>query len=270
MFLLRDAIEIYNNGFNDSKQFVSQLILISLYMRDYLNYKPKQIRDEVYNHIYKYKPNFNRSVEYNGVNKALNAAKNKKLSLLSVDKIPIYKCEFNYIKSLDIQVELKQIMFTLLFEYKKSKVFCDNLGINKGTYKINTKGKLSSIKRSSCLPCSMQKFCNLIQKLCDLNLINNVRLVSIYCDFIQNIPYDKEDLLDNIDIECNTLGWGYLKYEGNLRSILCPVCHNFYFKPFNIKEDKTYRMKRKYCPKCAKIVAKQQMIQSKRRKLKTT
>lgn len=234
---------IFKNGIQ-TKYVFTELRLLVLYYKEFLNLKPKQRRDKLYEFCEKEIPGYKREKYYKLINKALDAATKKDQKLIQIDSIPIFEEELTYINSLNIDYNFKKVLFTFMiqmklnkfvYEYKNEKDY-NSIFFRGGRTKYNT------IKKMANIPQSININSDIIYELNKLGLVTVLHSGLIRLDFIKECHSKGDCKIIIQDFE--NIGW-YLDYFIGVKGvILCGCCGNPFKKTAN---------RQKYCSdKCKK------------------
>ena len=104
---------LLDNGYliNDSKNYFSNIRLLTIYLRQVKNMKPKQREEFVYEFIEKFDNSYNKVLDYKRIDKAIKMG--AKGTLKVFDSPKIYQSEFDYINNLPIDIisiSIKQVL----------------------------------------------------------------------------------------------------------------------------------------------------------------
>lgn len=228
---------IYENGFH-GKYRRTDLQMLVLYMRDYLNLKPIKIKEELDIWCKKHYIGFNIARDYDIFNKMINYAKNKNNKLIYIEKISIYEEEFNYIKSLQIEHVYKKFLFAFLvkIKYNKSSNF-----IRKGYEPIYTifqgdPKKYKEIKDISKTPENLKVHEDIIHALNEVGLLESTFKGQIIVHFVKNIPEIKSESPMFYVTRYDLSGWYFDYYCGGNRIKLCKECNEPFYMKSNSQE----------------------------------
>lgn len=223
---------IYENGFQSNYKRTDLQMLV-LYMRDYLNYKPLKIEGELDIWCKKHYDGFNMARDYDIIKKINSYVKKKSHKLLYVEKIGIYEEEFNYIKSLPIEHVYKKFLFAFLVKIKYSKAA--NF-IRKGyepSYTIfqGDAEKYKEIGNIAKIPDKLRVHEDIIHTLNEAGLLESTFKGQIIVHFIKNIPEIKSESPMFYVTRYDLAGWYFDYYCGGKRIKLCKECNEpFYMK----------------------------------------
>lgn len=259
---------IYDSGFQ-TKHIATELRLLAIYMRRNLDYKPKELREEMYKFCKNNIPEYNKAKHYKIINKAINQACKKGSILVKIDKINIYDYELEYIESLNIcdgngeissyAYECKKVIFTLLCQMKLNKIITKtrNNEESKGLYFKGGNRKYNNLKKIAKIPEKLKINDDIIYTLGQSNIITIMFNGLIKLNFMEDInEITKNNEERNVVIEISdfdTVGWYYDYHNGINKIKLCKECN----QPFRqTKHDILYCNKHKdyYQPIGTKII----------------
>ena len=246
---------IYDNGFQSENHLPTELRLVATYMRRILGYKPKQLREKMYEWCESNIQGYKRELYYAKINSAINKACKKGSMLLNVGKICIYKYELDYINNLFIMkdidsdeeyeysYECKKLLFTLLFKMKVNKFISEAKSTKedyeyKGTYFKGGQKKYTELKKLAKLPEKIKINEDLINTLWINGLISPMFNGLIKLNFMDDI-YDLEktencDKTIEIEItEYESVGWYYDYYNNDSKISRCKICGKLFKKKSN-------------------------------------
>lgn len=270
---LEMAKDLYENGLHNMNNIGNELRLVAIYIRRVLDLKPKQLREQMYGYAEKYIIGYKREKYYPIINKAINNAVKKGSCLISVENIPIYKEEIDYINSVEIksehEYECRKLMFTILTKMKLNKEIFNIRNMNEekecsGKFFKGGQRKYNELKRQAKIPDKIKLNENLFHDLYNSKLVEPKYNGLIEFKFIDGI---NELELENKAIEINQfddVGWYYDLYMGDAKIKQCEVCG----KLIKIKSNKDNSTK--YCEKCKEEKHKEQdrIYQQNKRSLK--
>lgn len=254
---LEMAKDLYENGLHNMNNIGNELRLVAIYIRRVLDLKPKQLREQMYGYAEKYIIGYKREKYYPIINKAINNAVKKGSCLISVENIPIYKEEIDYINSVEIksehEYECRKLMFTILTKMKLNKEIFNIRNMDKekecsGKFFKGGQRKYNELKRQAKIPDKIKLNENLFHALYNSKLVEPKYNGLIEFKFIDGI---NELELENKVIEINQfddIGWYYDLYMGDAKIKQCEVCGKL------IKIKSKHDGSSKYCEECAYIV----------------
>lgn len=241
---------INQNGFL-TKHIPTELKLLAIYYRDILELKPKERLEKMYLFCQKHIPDFNKAKYFKIVNRAYKQSLKTENKLITINSIPIYEDEVNYINSLNLSIDHKKVLFALLV-YKKLCRSVYNIRHSEDTEKkeynmifFNGGNKTyNNIKNISKISSKYKLNDDIIYDLSQYELErtddNTVYLVTIMNKgliLLNYIDYIKET--GNIAVEVknfNNIGW-YLDYYNHADKMkLCKYCNQPFKKSSNRQE----------------------------------
>jgi hypothetical protein len=239
---LEYAKTIYENGFQ-TKHIVTELRLVATYLRRYLNYKPKDLREVMYNFCSKYIPEYNKVKHYKIINRAINQACKKGSALIKVDEITVYDYELAYIDTLQIcnedgeivkfSYDCKKVVFTLLCLMKLNKHISKqkNGEESKGLYFKGGNKKYNDLKKASKINDKIKINDDIIYSLGQSGIITVLFNGLIKLNFMDDLNNLKESKTGNDCNVCITIknfdniGWYYDFYSNVINIKLCKHCN---------------------------------------------
>lgn len=231
------AKKIYNEGFQ-TKHIPTELRLLATYMRRFLDFKPKLLKEKMYEFCSENIPNYNRVKHYKVINKAINQAIKKGSTLIKVDKILIYDFEVDYINKLETlynikkyEYECKKVVFTLLCQMKLNKEISKikNGHESKGIYFKGGDRKYNLLKKMSKISDKIKINDDVIYELGTCGIVDILFNGLIKLNFMEDINNLKEKQKDGkVAIEIinfDNIGW-YFDYYNEIPKIkLCKECN---------------------------------------------
>lgn len=225
---------------NDSKNYFTNLRLMTIYLRQVKNLKPKQREEFIYNFVSKYDNSYNKVLDYKRIDRALKAGSKGELKVFDCPKI--YKSEFNYINSLPIDISRRRVLFSAYCFYKLRNAEYPNLSNN--IYIPNSVVSISKLKTTSKVKDNIRYYLN---ELKDQYLDwCPARDSSIVLKFVQNMP-----MVDIQEENCIITNFDnlYLYYDyflGDKSIAFCQECGDIY-------RDRNYKnvgARQKFCKNC--------------------
>lgn len=227
---------IYDKGFQ-TKHIPTELRLLTVYMRDMLEMKPKERREELYKYCEVNIPNYNKAKYFKTINCALQQATKKTNKLITIKEINIYQNEVDYINSIQLSDNHKKVLLALLVHKKLSRIVyniknADNpnkkeynmVFFNGGTKIYNNIKKISNIPSTTKLNEDIiHDFLNYkLSETDEKYLVTALHNGLIVLNFIDEIS-EFGDIPITIK-NFNNIGW-YLDYYNNIKNIkLCKHC----------------------------------------------
>lgn len=237
-------------------------------MRRVLNYKPKNLREEMYKWCESYIVGYKRELYYKRINSAINKACKKGSMLVNVKNINFYKYEMDYINNLYIMndiddqeeskylYECKKLLFTLLFKMKVNKFITETKSTDpnfeyKGRYFKGGQKKYTELKKLAKIPEKVRINEDIINTLWINGLVSpmfnglvKLNFMEEICEIEKNEELDTTIVLQIKDYDC--VGWYFDYYNKDKKISFCKECGKIFKKKSNRQE---------YCSdNCSKIV----------------
>jgi len=236
------AEKILKNGFIN-KFYSSQLKIIGKYYKNN-GVKPKEIKELIYEFCNKHIMNFSRVKYFRTINSVMNYVTKKNSKLVVIESINVLKYEIDYINKLNLDYNLKKLLFTIFIFNKLNK---EKYKIEKGKeLKVNCFGDYKShknVKKSSCVPDKLN-FDSSIYEFNKRKIVKALYEGKFYLTFVEDMEEKRkkcEDLAINIT-DFNNIGVYFDLYNGKkINYIRCEQCNVFVKKTSN---------NRKYCEEC--------------------
>ena len=231
------ALDVLNEGFMSKKQGL-ELFILAKYYRFKHNKSKSECKKLLKEFCEKQVADYEHSELYRKVNSTIDQAYDKDAILLEIKHIEFNQYELDYINSLNISSNCKQVLFGLWC--------CNKLNI-----KANQSDKWVNITYSE-----LKKFCNLSNgnmfKIMNELYVNGLIFISDKCalcltflDMYNNYVSEKDISLSPLyyiyDFE--TCGLWWQKQNGNKKIIVCAECEKLTVRSSN---------RQKYCKNCAK------------------
>lgn len=239
------AKNIIEHGFS-KKYFNTEIKLVALYLRDVLDIRKKEERkNELHNICKKYLKDYHRMKYYKVVNKAIDYSTCKKNQLITIESIPVLKCEIDYFNSVGLTLDEKKLLFTLLIIHKLNKEYFEIKKPDEPYNNIYFKGgtsRYSDLKKISNISNKVDINIDLISKLAKRGYLQLYSRGCIRMNFMEQIDYD--DNTGEVAFEItnyNNIGYWFEWYTGNKRINKCSKCGNVFYKKVNNQI---------YCDKC--------------------
>ena len=252
------AKNIYENGFQSDQHRPTELRLVATYMRRILDYKPKKLREEMYEWCEANITGYRRELYYKMINSAINKACKKGSMLINVESIDFYKYEMDFINDLYIMkdidekgeseftYECKKLLFTLLFKMKVNKFFTETKSNNpdfeyNGKYFKGGQKKYTELKRLAKLPEKLRINEDIMNTLWINGLVTPMFNGLVKLNFMEAL-YDiekKKDLDKSIIIQIkdfDSVGWYFDYYYEDKKIQFCKCCGKIFKKKSNRQE----------------------------------
>jgi hypothetical protein len=254
---LEVAMNLYENGLQNMNSIGNELRLVAIYIRRVLDLKPKQLREQMYGYAEKYIIGYKREKYYPIINRAINNATKKGSCLISIESIPMFQNELDYINSVEIEseheYECRKLMFTILTKMKLNKEIFNirNTDEDKscsGKYFKGGQRKYNELKRQAKIPDKIKLNEELFHDLYRSKLVEpkyNGLIEFKFIDEINKLESSEEIISIN---QFDDIGWYYDLYMGDTKIKICEVCGKL------IKIKSKHDGSSKYCEKCAYIV----------------
>lgn len=239
------AKNIIEHGFS-KKYFNTEIKLVALYLRDILDIRKKEDRkNELHNICKKYIKDYHRMRYYKVVNKAIDYSTCKKNQLITIESVPVLKCEVNYFNSAELTLDEKKLLFTLLIVYKLNKEYFEIKKPDEPYDNIYFKGgtsRYSDLKKISNISSKVDINIDLISKLAKRGYLQLYNRGCIRMNFMEQIDYNGGTGEIAFEITYyNNIGHWFEWYTGNKRIGKCNKCGNVFYKKVNNQI---------YCDKC--------------------
>ena len=260
------AKQIYENGILSEKHLPTELRLVATYMRRFLNYKPKKLREELEKWCEKHIAGFQRELYFKQLNTAITKACKKDSTLTDIEHIDFSQYELDYINSLFIMDDIdndkespysydcKKLLFTLLFQTKINRLAAGKKQENarpqtQKTYFQGGARKYSELKKLAKLSERVKINEDIIHTLWLNGLVSPMYNGLIRLDFIEELYAAENESSRNIpahrDSDCaaglrvtdyDAAGW-YLDYYNKDKKItFCKGCNHIFKKKTNRQE----------------------------------
>lgn len=258
---LEIARDLYENGLQNMNNIGNELRLVAIYIRRVLDLKPKQLREQMYGYSEKYIIGYKREKYYSIINRAINNATKKGSCLISIENIPVYKEELEYINSVEIkseyEYECRKLMFTLLVRMKLNKEIFNMRNTDEdkscsGKYFKGGQRKYNELKRQAKLPDKIKLNEELFHDLYRSELVEpkyNGLIEFKFIDEINKLESSEEIISIN---QFDDIGWYYDLYMGDAKIKRCESCGKL------IKIKSKHDGSSKYCESCAKRIKNEQ------------
>lgn len=253
------AKNIYENGFQSEQHRPTELRLVATYMRRILNYKPKKLREELYQWCESNIAGFKGELYYKEIHSAITKACKKGSTLVNIQNIDFYQYELDYINDLHIfgdtdhmeeyqySYECKKLLFTLLFQMKMNKLITEMKSTDsgfayEGKYFKGGQKKYSELKKLAKLPEKVKLHEDLINTLWINGLVSPMFNGLIQLNFMEEL----DAILKKKDIDSTTVvlkvtdfesvGWYFDYYNHDKKIIFCKGCGRILKKKSNRQE----------------------------------
>ena len=250
---LNMAKDLFLNGLKEQTNIYNELRLVATYMRRYLDYKPKELRLQMYGYSEKFIVGYKREKYYPIINKAINQAIKKGSCLIDIDSIFIYKEELDLINSFRIEsnheYECRKLMFTILTKMKLNRAIFEirNIDEEKTSSGLFFKGgqrKYNELKKQAKISEKIRINEDLFHSLYQNKLVTPMYNGLIKFDFMEelNKVEKKEELIEVKQFD--EIGWFYDYLMGDKKIKLCESCNKLIKVKSKTKPEK-------YCEECA-------------------
>lgn len=263
------AKNIYENGFQSEQHKPTELRLVATYIRRILEYKPKKLREEMYQWCEIHIPDYKKELYYKMINSAINKACKKGSMLVNIEQILFYQYEMDYINNLFIKEDTdtqkesvysyacKKLLFTLLFKMKANKLLSETKSIDKdfayaGKYFKGGQKKYTELKKLAKLPEKIRINEDIIHTLWINDLVSPMYNGLIKLDFMEKLYKLQDNTKKNdntiaLEIkEYDSVGLYFDYYNKDKKVSFCKECGKIFRKRSNRQE---------YCSsECSKII----------------
>lgn len=218
--------EILSNGFT-SKHLLHEMKLLAKHYKE-IGYDEDKRKELLYGFCENNIKNFNKVIYFKTINKALNHVINSEQNLVEIESVNVSKNELDYIDNLDIDSNLKKLVFTLLTLNKLNKKYLKlrdgELKSNEyyfGGYK-NYKDLASHSKVTFDRKNGIKNIHDLIGVLSEKGIIEIVGKGNIKLLFMYEIEDDSSEgiLVEHFDV----IGYYYDRYIGDKKIKECEEC----------------------------------------------
>ncbi len=205
-----------------------ELRLAGLYCREVFGMDRAGVRRRVVEVCKNSIPDYNEARYYGVINYAVREAFKKNNHLISVDEIPVYKGELDYIDSLPLNRECRKVMLALLVSYKLSKTVYERFNPLPYTNMCfgGGKSRYNELKKISNIPSSMDINTAVISALSEARLINIIHSGLISLDWIYNTSETGDIVLRITDFL--NIGLYYDRLHGDRNIKECSICGGLY------------------------------------------
>lgn len=262
------ARKIYEDGFQSEQHRPTELRLAATYMRRVLNYKPKKLREELYQWCESHIPGYKKELYYKMINTAFVRACKKGSMLIQLEKIDFYQYEMDYITDLFITNDggrkeseysyaCKKLLFTLLFQMKANQSIAEAKSEDedfayKGMYFRGGQKKYTELKRLARLPEKVRIHEDIINILWINGLVSPMFNGLVKLNFMEAISQmrhggQKSDTSVALQVkDYEAVGWYFDYYNQDKKIAFCKKCGKIFRKSSNRQE---------YCSdECSKTV----------------
>lgn len=256
------ARDLYENGFDFSNNYswFYPMLLLTIYVRDYEDMKPKKREQFLYEYIEKYKPDYNKVIDYQNIDKILSLAKNKNKMLRQIETIVITKAEQEHILSLSEVERERKILFSFLCAYKidvaKSQTEKKSYIVSDSTMSFKQIKNFSNITLKKT-----ERIEDIIREFIQRGLVNITKKTNIDAFFIGEIDNEVENnevVYELVSFE--NFGYQWEKINGEKLVVICEDCDNIF------KAKKNTKKLPKVCSNCGLIRTREKHQDSDRRR----
>ena len=233
---------LLDNGYliNDSKNYFSNIRLLTIYLRQVRDMKPKQREEFVYEFVEKFDNSYNKVLDYKRIDKAIKMG--AKGTLKVFDNPKIYQSEFDYINNLPIDISRRRVLFSAYCFYKLRNAEYPNLLGN--IYVPHNIVSITKLKTTSKVKDNIRYYLN---ELKDQYLDwCPARDSSIVLKFVENMPSPKQEENNCILTNFDNLYLYYDYFLGDKSIAFCEECGDIY-------RDKNYKnagARQRFCKNC--------------------
>lgn len=253
------ARKIYENGFQSEQHRPTELRLAATYMRRVLNYKPKKLREELYQWCETHIEGYKKELYYKMINAAVSKACKKGSMLIHIEEMNFYKYEMDYITDLFISggsdsreeseysYACKKLLFTLLFQMKANQWIAEAKSEDadftyQGMYFRGGQKKYTELKRLAKLPEKVRIHEDIINTLWSNGLVSPMFNGLVKLNFMEAIYRMQENakepdtavVLQITDYEA--VGWYFDYYNKDKKIAFCKECGKIFRKKSNRQE----------------------------------
>ena len=251
---LEMAKNLFLNGLSNQTNIYNELRLVATYMRRYLDYKPKELRLQMYGYSERYIVGYRREKYYPIINKAINQAIKKGSCLIEIKDVPIYQEELDLINSFELsptyEHECRKLMFTILVKMKLNRAIfeirnTDEEKTSSGLFFKGGQRKYNELKKQAKIPDKIRLNEDLFHSLYQDELVvpmYNGLIRFKFMEELNELELDKEVIRIS---QFDEIGWYYDYLMGDTKVKLCESCDK-------LIKIKSKTKPEKYCEKCAK------------------
>ena len=233
---------LLENGYliNDSKNYFTNIRLITIYLRQIKKLKPKQREDFVYEFVAKYDKSYNKVLDYKRIDRALRMGAKGELKVFDFPKI--YQSEFEYINNLPIDISRRRVLFSAYCFYKLRNMEYPNLAEN--IYIPRSIVSISKLKTTSKVKDNIKYYLNELKD----NYLDwcPAKDSSIVLKFVEKMPDASSDEPSVYITNFDNLYLYYDYFLGDKSIAFCEDCGDIY-------RDKSYKSvgaRQKFCKNC--------------------
>lgn len=233
---------LLDNGYliNDSKNYFNNIRLLTIYLRQVKNMKPRQREEFVYNFVEKFDNSYNKVLDYKRIDRAIKMGAKGVLKVF--DSPIIYQSEFDYINSLPIDISRRRVLFSAYCFYKLRNAEYPNLTGN--IYVPHNIVSITKLKTTSKVKDNIRYYLN---ELKDQYLDwCPAKDSSIVLKFLENMPSPKKEESSCVLTNFDNLYLYYDYFLGDKSIAFCAECGDIY-------RDKNYKnagVRQKFCKNC--------------------
>lgn len=260
------ARQIYENGILSGQHLPTELRLVATYMRRFLNYKPKKLREELENWCEQHIAGFQKELYFKQLNAAVTKACKKDSTLINIEHVDFFQYELDYLNSLFITDDIddgresaysydcKKLLFTLLFLTKINRLAASNgqeplKAQTQKTYFQGGARKYSELKKLAKLPDKVKINEDVIHTLWLNGLVSPLYNGLIRLDFMdelnaaaQTAAPDAAAVQDSDSsvvirvTDYDAAGWYFDYYNKDKKITFCKGCNRIFKKKTNRQE----------------------------------
>lgn len=233
------AKKIYEQGFQSERHRPTELRLLATYMRRFLDYKPKKLREELEQWCQSHIIGYRRELYYKMINSAVTKACAKGSMLVNIEHVDFYQYELDYINNLHITgayaYDCKKLLFTLLFKMKVNKLITEAKSMEEdfeyqGRYFKGGKRKYTELKKLAKLSERVRINEDIIHTLWTNGLVTplyNGLLKLDFMDELYQVQEQSSDISNDIVLQIkdyDSVGLYFDYYHKDYRIRFCKHC----------------------------------------------
>lgn len=253
------AKQIYENGILSGQHLPTELRLVATYMRRFLNYKPKKLREELENWCEEHITGFQKELYFKQLNAAVAKACKKDSTLINIEYVDFSQYELDYLNSLFITNDIddgrespysydcKKLLFTLLFQTKINRLAAGKRQelFEPQTQKTYFQGgarKYSELKKLAKLPDKVKINEDIIHTLWINGLVSPLYNGLIRLDFMEELNASEKVTVQNGSCaalritDYDAAGWYFDYYNKDKKIMFCKGCNRIFKKKTNRQE----------------------------------
>lgn len=254
------ARQIYENGILSGQHLPTELRLVATYMRRFLDYKPKKLREELEKWCEEHIAGFQMELYFKQLNAAVAKACKKDSTLINIEHVDFFQYELDYLNSLFITDDIddgrespysydcKKLLFTLLFRTKIKRLAASNgqeplKAQTQKTYFQGGARKYSELKKLAKLPDKVKINEDVIHTLWQNGLVSPLYNGLIRLDFMDELNAAAQTAAPDTDssvvlriTDYDAAGWYFDYYNKDKKITFCKGCNRIFKKKTNRQE----------------------------------